>query len=189
MIKNFLILLLSITFFVGCSSDTDEPAYTPASVTVTHKTGAFYITQPVANLHYTTDTYDEYTNDEGEFKYRDGETISFSVAGVDLGSAEARAFMTPLNLVPGSAAAEDSSAVSIAALLLSLDSGGISGVLSIDNAVKTYDFVSDFDISNPLDSLSLLAELSTNTGTEYTAVETSYVQTILDFLSSSDSES
>ena len=183
MIKNFLILLLSVTFFVGCSSDSDEPEISNASSAPAHKTGAFYITQPVANLHYTTATFDEYTNEDGQFKYREGETITFSVAGVDLGSAEARVFMTPLNLVPGSAEAEDSSAVNIVALLLSLDSGGLGGVLTIDNAVSTYEFVSDFDISNPLDSLALLTELSTNTDGEYTAVDSSYVDTLLSLLS------
>lgn len=184
MIKNFLILLLSVTFFVGCSSDSSEPEVSGGTPAVSHKTGAFYITQPVANLHYTTETYDGYTNDEGEFKYLEGETITFSVAGVELGSAEARVFMTPLNLVPGSEAAEDSSAVNIIALLLSLDSGGLGGVLTIDNAVNAYDFASNFDISNPLDSLALLTELSTNTDGNYTAVDPSYVETLLSLLSS-----
>jgi len=181
MIKNFLILLLSVTFFVGCSSDTDEPAYTPGNTAVSHKTGVFYITGPVANLHYSTNTFsDEYTNEDGQFKYIEGEEVSFSVAGVDLGSAEGNVVITPINLVPGSAEAGDSSAANIAALLLTLDSGGIGGVLTIDNAVSAYEFASDFDISDPLSSLALLTELATNTD----AVDSSYIETLLSLLGS-----
>ena len=167
MIKNFLILLLSVAFFVGCSSDTDEPAYTPASTTVAHKTGVFYITGPVANLHYSTDTFeDEYTNEDGQFKYIDGEVVSFSVAGVDLGSAEGNVVITPINLVPGSAEAGASSAVNIGALLLSLDAGGIGSVLTMDNAVNAYTFASDFDITELGDVLGLLSDLANNENVE-----------------------
>ncbi len=183
MVKNFLILLLSVTFFIGCSSDSDEPVVSNASSAPAYKVGTFYITQPVANLHYTTETYDDYTDEDGQFRYVEGEMITFSVAGVELGSSEARVIVTPLNLVPGSAEAEDSSAANIIALLLSLDSGGIGGVLTIDNAVSAYDFASDFDISDPLDSLSLLTELSTNTDGDYDAVDSSIVDGLLSFLS------
>jgi len=172
MLKTFLTLALALSFFTGCSSDSSEPEVSGSvSTSAAHKTGVFVVTDPVANLHYTTATYDAYTNDKGEFKYRKGEEVSFSVAGVDLGSAEGRSVLTPFNLVPGSADAENSAATNTIALLLSLDSGSYGDVLTIDNAVSAYEFASDFDITNSADILSLLTELTTNTDNTYTPVE------------------
>lgn len=188
MIKNFLILLLSVTFFVACSSDSSDPEVSGGSSSNTaHKTGTFYITAPVANLHYKTDTFDDYTDDDGQFKYREGETISFSVAGVPLGSAEARSVITPFNLVPGSADAENSSAVNMIALLLSVTSGGFGSVFTVDNAVSAYTFASNFDLSNPADTLALLSELTTNTDNNYTMVDSSTLNTILNLLGNGSS--
>ena len=188
MIKNFLILLLSVTFFVGCSSDSEDEV-SGGTTAVSYKTGVFVITDPIANLHYETATYtDEYTNDKGEFKYMEGEDVSFSVAGVDLGSAEGRAVLTPFNLVPGSEDAADSAATNTISLLLSLTAGSYGDVLTIDNAVSAYDFASDFDITDSTDILSLLFELTANTGTTYTAVEpeTSWLDDITNWLSDSN---
>ena len=181
MIKNFLILLLSVTFFVGCSSDSDEPEVSNANSAPAHKTGVFVVTKPVANLHYSTPGFtDAYTNEAGEFYYQEGEDISFDVAGIELGTAEARSVITPFNIVPGAATAENSSATSIIVLLMSLDSNGVGEVLTLDNALNTYEFINDFDATDITDVYSFITQFSSDTGTDHTPVESTTTEGVFD---------
>lgn len=61
------------------------------------KTGVF-IDAPVKGLTYKTATQSGVTNDKGEFKYITGETVTFSLDGVELGSAVAQAKL-PVTLI------------------------------------------------------------------------------------------
>jgi|GEM_PF-1413268 len=42
---------------------------------------------PVKGLHYATASQSGLTNDAGEFQYQDGEMVTFSIGGIELGSA------------------------------------------------------------------------------------------------------
>jgi len=61
-------------------------------------TGVFY-DSPVSGLEYETRTTSGITNEKGEFNYRDGDTVTFSVAGLVLGTAIGKARVTPADLV------------------------------------------------------------------------------------------
>jgi len=86
-------------------------------------TGIF-VDDPVAGLHYETPTFSGTTNSAGEFDYLPGETVTFSIGGIVLGSAEAGPVVTPLTLVSGATDATDPVVTNIVRLLLTLDDDG-----------------------------------------------------------------
>lgn len=171
MLKTLLTFALALTFFVGCSSDSGDSG-TTVKKAPTYKTGTFIVTKPVENLHYKTNSFDDYTDENGKFKYKEDENITFSVAGVDLGTAKAIPVMTPFNIVPVSGDVENSAAANMVVLLMSIDADGAGSVLTIDNAVNAYSYASNFDLSNITDITSLLNGLTSAGDKEYTQVKT-----------------
>ena len=61
-----------------------------------HETGVF-VDGPVAGLHYETGSFSGVTTAEGEFEYRSGETVTFTLGGVFLGSARGAARLSPFD--------------------------------------------------------------------------------------------
>lgn len=67
----------------------------------------FFYDSPVQGLSYETRSlsgaigFSGVTNEGGEFKYGDGETVTFSVGGLVLGSARGSELVTPADLVTG----------------------------------------------------------------------------------------
>ena len=60
--------------------------------------GVFY-DSPVQGLEYETQSLSGITNENGEFNYKEGETVTFSVGGLVLGSAPGQEMVTPADLV------------------------------------------------------------------------------------------
>jgi hypothetical protein len=75
------------------SADTTSPSADDAAVA----TGVF--AGPIAGLKYATPTHSGYTNERGEFRYRQGEAVTFSVGGLVLGSAPGAARLNLAQLV------------------------------------------------------------------------------------------
>lgn len=82
---------------------------------------------PVAGIHYQTATQSGLTDTGGRFHYRRGETVSFRLGGIELGTAPGASEITPLDLV-GADSIDDAEArgvktrlVNILLLLQSLD--------------------------------------------------------------------
>jgi|GEM_PF-1794060 len=61
-------------------------------------TGTF-IDSPVMGLSYSSPSHSGLTNSAGEFTYTEGETVSFSLGGIALGSSIASEVVTPLDLL------------------------------------------------------------------------------------------
>lgn len=53
---------------------------------------------PVSGLRYETESRSGYTSRDGQFKYRDGETVRFYIGDLLLGSAKGAAMVTPFDL-------------------------------------------------------------------------------------------
>ncbi len=79
------------------TGDTNATPVTPTTPDTSVKTGVF-IDAPVKGLTYKTATQSGETNDKGEFKYITGETVTFSLDGVALGSGKAQAKL-PVTLI------------------------------------------------------------------------------------------
>jgi len=58
------------------------------------ETGIF-IDSPVSGLEYRTASREGVTNADGAFSYRRGETLTFSLGGVELGSAAGQSLLSP----------------------------------------------------------------------------------------------
>lgn len=135
----------------GCSREADK---TPAAGPVeTVLTGVFY---GVEGLTYETPSDSGVTNNKGEFKYRPGEIVTFSVGGLVLGSAPGGERLTPAHLVLGVNGdvkkLKEPQATNIARLLQSLDEdgnveNGIALTARVADAVKPHRYKINFDRS------------------------------------------
>ncbi len=82
-------------------------------------TGQF-LDGPVEGLAFRTATQSGTTDSQGRFTYRAGETVTFSIGGMDLPSVPAAALVTPLE-VAGTDNVNDAKVVNLLVLLQSLD--------------------------------------------------------------------
>ncbi|WP_162299713.1 hypothetical protein [Marinospirillum perlucidum] len=96
-------------------------------------TGSF-VDSPVVNLAYSTASFSGRTNDQGEFQYKSGETVTFSIGDLELPAVTAGEVMSPLTLA-GTTDVNNTTAVNIARLLQTLDADGDpdTGGIKIDN--------------------------------------------------------
>jgi hypothetical protein len=115
--------------------------------------GVFY-DSPVQGLEYETQTLSGMTSEKGEFRYRPGETVTFSVGGLVLGSAPGGERVTPADLaieVGGDVKKiKNQKVTNIARFLQSLDEDGNveNGITITDetrNIVKQYRYKINFD--------------------------------------------
>jgi hypothetical protein len=161
-------LLLTLTA-CGGSGGGDG---TTATATETVSTGVF-IDSAVEGLQYETATQSGTTNSLGEYDYLAGETVTFSIGGIVLGSTIAGPVVTPLSLVPDATSATNPVVTNIVRLLLSLDSDGDpdNGItISSDVTTAANDLTVDFSVAdlsaddgitsllNNLQSITLVSE-------------------------------
>lgn len=86
------------------------------------------------------------TDARGTFGYRSGEPVTFSVAGIPLGSAEGRTVVSPLDLVSGEVRTDDPRVVNLARFLQSLDEN-----LQPDDGIRIPEVVRTLDLGFELD--------------------------------------
>jgi len=145
--KKLTTSLLIIPFIAACgSSDDDSSGGTPSASV---KTGQF-IDSAVENINYSTATQSGKTNSDGEFKYVEGETVTFSIGDIDFPSATSKPQITPLDLVEDGTV-DSTEVVNIARLLQTLDSDGdASNGISIEDTVHeaAASISIDFDDAN-----------------------------------------
>lgn len=112
-------------------------------------TGVF-IDSAVVGLSYRTTSVSGITDQDGTFKYREGEHITFSVGEVLLGSSVASGHLTPVDLVPGALDATDIAVTNIARLLQSLDfDGNPDNGITIPETLSAALLALDLDFSSP----------------------------------------
>jgi len=125
------VVLASSALLVACGSGSDSDD-TPATLT-----GKF-LDSAVANIAYRTETHSGFTNANGEFNYKAGETVTFSIGGIDLPSAAASSIVTPLTLAD-TLSLENVTVSNITRLLQSLDvDGDASNGITISDTAHTY---------------------------------------------------
>ena len=84
-----------------------------------------FVDSPVAGLNYSgSSTAATTTGDNGEFSYQPGETLTFAIGDLQLGSASGAEVLTPLDIVDGAVDASDQRVANILVLLQSLDADG-----------------------------------------------------------------
>lgn len=156
-----LALSVSVLLLSACSGGGDggEPAAQEAALT-----GVFEDSR-VQGLHYETATRSGETNAAGEYNYLAGETVTFSLGGIILGSTVAGPVVTPLNLVPNATGAADPVVINMVRFLLTLDTDGNpdNGIsLSAATATAALSLSVDFtvaDLSNDPGVVALISQL------------------------------
>lgn len=127
---------IALTMLAGCFSGSGS-----SSGSGELSQGVF-IDSAVSGLSFITDSQQGRTDNSGTFNYRPGESVSFSIGGIQLGSATGQDVITPLELV-SEADAADAAIVNMARLLQSLDTDGnlLNGIQiseEIDELVADY---------------------------------------------------
>lgn len=120
--KNRLIFSCLILFvLLACSKEDDSG--TPEEPQGTLK--GVFVDSPVAGLRYETETHSGYTDENGKFDYEEGETVTFYVGNIKLGSALAAEEISPLSIASTAGADINTLEVqNISAFLQTLDADG-----------------------------------------------------------------
>ncbi len=93
-IKTIILATALSTILIGCGgSDSDNTQ----GENPTLLTGTF-VDAPVEGVSYSTKTQSGTTDNKGHFKYQKGETVTFKIGTLSLGSAPAKEVVTPLSL-------------------------------------------------------------------------------------------
>lgn len=102
----------------GGSDDDAGPGSAPTS------TGVF-LDSPVAGLSYTTSSgLSGVTNAAGQFQYRPGDTVTFSIGSLQIGSASGGATVTPAHITADQGGEDSNRFTNLLVLLQSLDADG-----------------------------------------------------------------
>ena len=139
-----LIWSVSVTLFLamvaGCGG-LDSGVKSPASALK-----GVFIDGPVGGINYSTPTFKGVTNAEGVFEYRAGETVTFSIGGLTLGSTTGKPVVTPMDIVPDAKNASDQRVVNICVVLQTLDQDGnpANGIMITE---KTASFVTKYGMT------------------------------------------
>ena len=118
-LQILFVFAFSVSIF-GCSSGGSDA--TPESTNEVIKTGTI-IDSPVENISFNTPTQAGTTNINGEFTYKQGEMITFSIGAMVFPPVVATEVITPLTLA-GASSILDQQATNIARLMQSLDKDG-----------------------------------------------------------------
>ncbi|WP_341708219.1 carboxylesterase family protein [Halopseudomonas sp.] len=101
------------------------------------RTGTF-VDSPVAGLDFSAGSQTGTTSDTGTFSYRAGETVTFSIGDLVLGSAGGAEVMTPLSIIQGATDASDRRVNNLLILLQSLDAdGNLNNGIQITEQIRT----------------------------------------------------
>lgn len=134
--KTKILTALLASALAGCggSGSGSNDDSTPPEASAEQQTGTF-IDSAVANIKYRTSTQPERarTNADGEFKFIEGDEVTFSVGGIDLPPTTAQSVVTPLDLA-GTSDINDTAALNIARMLQTLDDDG-----NPDNGINILD--------------------------------------------------
>lgn len=95
--------LLALNIGCGGNADrnapdiTEEQAELRPGLTDNLQQGQF-VDSAVSGVYYRTPTVEGFTEADGRFNYRDGETVAFYIGNLKLGEAKGEAIVTPIHL-------------------------------------------------------------------------------------------
>ena len=135
----FALPLLLVLVLAGCGGGDSGTAASGG----TSLRGTF-LDSPVEGLEYSGDKGSSgITDDKGGFRFYDGETVSFRVGAVTLGSVRMKAsepIVTPVSLVSfargAAVGADDGSVISIVRFLMSADRDGFYNTIEISDTLR-----------------------------------------------------
>ncbi len=112
---------------------------------------------PVGGLNYATPTLKGVTQADGVFEYQTGETVTFSIGSVVLGSTVGKPVVTPLDLFADAKGAADQRVVNVCVVLQTLDQDGNAenGILITEKvATMVSQYGKDINFNKPVRAFS-----------------------------------
>ena len=164
--SKIFILAATLVLIGGLSGCGSSNSSSPASVPVPGvevRTGVL-VDDAVSGVTYTTATQDGVTNGDGEFQYMEGETVTFTIGNIELGSVPGAAIVTPVELT-GSDSPTDAAALNQLVFLQSVDDNGnpADGIV-INDAVQNLAAVVTLDFASPAFSTDVASVVTQITG-------------------------
>lgn len=156
----FFLMLMATLALGGCGGN---------SVTATSE-GQF-IDAAVEGIAYTSGGQTGFTDANGRFTYENGQSVTFSIGDIVIGSASGKAIVTPVDLVAGAVDETNAEVTNIVQFLITIDddndlSNGIQVTQVIHDAAagKSADFTAtDFDtdsnVSSVVDALTTVSTI------------------------------
>jgi len=120
-VRALLFIIASISL-AACGGSSGGAANNPA-LDSTEQKGQF-IDSIVIGLRYETPTTSGFTDAQGRFSFRDGETVSFFVGDIFIGDTLGQNIVTPVELVNGAIDENNIQVQNIAMFLQTIDSDG-----------------------------------------------------------------
>ena len=145
-LKNIALALPLALVLAGCggsSSSNNNPGPAgpgpsdPAPVDpVSGPETGIFLDSPVINIGYRTETLEGVTNENGEYEYEPGETVTFFIGDLEFPPVVASGVVTPLDIA-GTTDTSDSKVLNMVRLLQTLDTDGDPGNgITISDAAK-----------------------------------------------------
>lgn len=119
------VAVLGVALISGCGGSSASGPGTQSGV---------FVDSAVSGLSYKTWLCSGETDANGTFKYVVGETVTFSIGNLVLGSKAGAATLTPIDLVSGASGVTDQRVTNICVLLQTLDENG-----DLNNGIKIND--------------------------------------------------
>ena len=153
---------ISTLGFVGCGGGGSSA---PADDT---QTGTF-VDSPVQGLNYLTAAQSGVTDSSGNFKYKTGETVTFKIGNLTLGSVNAKKTITPLTLGgDNSLNTIGTKSINIARILQSLDDNpSNTSIIVIPTSLQDLN-VTNIDLLSDADLNTVLTQSQAKTSKTYT---------------------
>ena len=144
-IKYLLVIIAPIFVLPACGGGGSGESEADASI----KTGQF-IDSAVENVSYKTETQSGKTNANGEYVYREGEVVTFSIGRLNFPPVTAKQTITPIDLA-GTDSIYDQQALNIARLLQSLDmDGDTSNGITISGGAESSASEINFNVASSI---------------------------------------
>lgn len=163
--KSIKYIGLSLVIGIGVSGCGGGSS---SSTTAETLTGTF-VDAPVEGLSYSTASQKGLTDGNGIFKYKNGETITFKLGTLELGSVPAKRIVTPLTLAGDTSLNSISvKATNIARLLQSLDSDqSDTSKITLDTKLGDMN-LTNIDLASEIDLNTIVSEAQNVTFSSYT---------------------
>jgi len=110
-LRILILVIVSTVLLQACSNDGSTDAGKDGTA----------IDSTIYGLSYSTATYSGNTDANGHFRYDEGESVTFHIGDIVLGTANGAAVITPIEMVAGQNSATDPTVTNIARLVQSLD--------------------------------------------------------------------
>jgi hypothetical protein len=158
-----LALSIVAALFIGCGGGSDSSS-TSGSSSDTTNTGVF-VDAPVMGLNYkTTSGIEGVTNSAGEYRYKEGDYVTFSLGNVVLGEAKASFTVTPLDVSDNNW----TKAANIAYVLQSLDTDGnnTDELIALPDETVLKNILTDINLSDETNVSSVISTVKTEIARE-----------------------